>query len=49
LTRSVSSKYFVKLPKEIEISRKFALKNRNFLPGSMTLQISKHIDATCDP
>src|SRR6218665_2677528 len=36
---------FVKLPEKIEIFRKFACRNRNFLPGSTTPQISNQIDA----
>src|SRR6218665_1773199 len=36
---------FVKLPEKIEIFRKFACRNRIFLPGSTTPQISNQIDA----
>src|SRR6218665_1589086 len=36
---------FVKLPEKIEIFMKFACRNRIFLPGSTTPQISNQIDA----
>src|SRR6218665_663157 len=44
-----SQRFLVKLPEKIEIFRKFAWKNRFFLAGSTTLQISNQINAELVP